>query len=55
MSNQVYPNSADGVGVLALQAASPAAAAAGPPLRLVRPERPASELSVVRLAGELSR
>ena len=44
-----------GVGVLAFQAAPPAAEAASPPLRLVRPEPPASGLSVVRLAGELSR
>ena len=44
-----------GVGVLAFQAELPATEAAGPPLRLLRPERPASGLSVVRLAGELSR
>jgi hypothetical protein len=43
-----------GVGVLVFQAAPPAAHA-GLPLRLVRPERPASGLSAVRLASELSR
>jgi hypothetical protein len=43
-----------GVGVLAFQAAPPATDA-GPPLRLVRPEPPASGLRVMRLAGELSR
>jgi hypothetical protein len=44
-----------GVGVLAFQAAPPAAEAAGPPLRLARPEPPASGLSVVRLASKQSR
>ena len=54
LSQAAQQQAPSGVGVLAFQAAPPAAHA-GPPLRLVRPEPPTSRLSVVHLAGEISR
>jgi hypothetical protein len=53
LSQAAQQQAPSGVGVLAFQAALPAADAG--PLRLMRPELPASRLGVVRLAGEISR